>query len=395
MNRVFLLPASNYQSKLYNFLKGKNCEIFTINPVENHISKDNEKNHFYCDIFNVNEIVDFLKDKNIDFGFSDQSDIAITPFTEICEKLNLKHNSKESVVKFSCNKKSMYDFACSLGINHFGSEIIESFDQIKTIPAVIKPSDSTNSRGVYLINTKEDFDNLFYESKSFSRSKKIICQKLAPKDSLQITVEGICLNNKHMNLTSSLKGSYWQIAITSCLKYPLSNYIDKDTLSKIYNLNNKFVEKTGLDYGLTHAEYILTKDCEIYLNEIACRGGGFKITSDIIPYVCGFDPYENIFNYLKTGLAKFPQFKKEKFALMKFYKKINLDNSVVNKISKMEFVLDFGYDFTKKEYFKNKTNPRHSYLLVGGLDEKEVVQNIEKVENIIYESPFCCNNKCK
>jgi len=379
---VFLLPASNYQTKLYNFLKSKGCVVFTINPEENCITKDNEKNHFYCDIFDVDKVVGFLKDKNIELGFSDQSDIAIIPFVEICTKLNLKHNSKESIFNFSCDKKSMYDFASSLGINHFGSQVIESFDQIKKLPAVIKPSDSTNSRGVCRIDSKEDFDNSFCESKIFSRSKKIICQELAPKDSLQVTVEGICLNNKHMNLTASLKGSYWKIAITSCLKYPLSNYVDKDTLDKIYLINNKFVEKTGLDYGLTHAEYILNKD-EIYLNEIACRGGGFKITSDIVPYVCGFDPYDYIFNYLKTGVAKFPKVEKEKFALMKFYKKIDLKEEVVKKISKMNFVLDFGYDFCKKEYVRNNTNPRHSYLLIGGFDEKELDANIKKVEKYI------------
>lgn len=379
---MFLLPASNYQTKLYNFLKSKGCVVFTINPEENCITKDNEKNHFYCDIFDVDKVVGFLEDKNIELGFSDQSDIAIIPFVEICKKLNLKHNSKESIFNFSCDKKSMYDFASSLGINHFGSQVIESFDQIKKLPAVIKPSDSTNSRGVCRIDSKEDFDNSFCESKIFSRSKKIICQELAPKDSLQVTVEGICLNNKHMNLTASLKGSYWKIAITSCLKYPLSNYVDKDTLDKIYFINNKFVEKTGLDYGLTHAEYILHKD-EIYLNEIACRGGGFKITSDIVPYVCGFDPYEYVFNYLKTGSAEFPQVEEEKFALMKFYKKINLDDSIVNKISEMECVLDFGYDFCKKEYVRNNTNPRHSYLLIGGLSEKELNNNIHEIEKYI------------
>ena len=385
MHKVFLYPSSNYQKKLYYFLKNKNCEIYTVNPVSNEISEDNHERHFFCDIFDTDRVVDFLKSKDVKFGFSDQSDMAILPFVKICRNLKLKSNSVESVSKFSCNKKNMYDFASSIGINHSGSDILKDYDQIKDkLPVVIKPVDSTNSRGVYKINSYEDFLNFYEKSLEFSRSKEVIAQRFQPGD-MQITVEGICLNNKHLNLTSSLKGPYWSTSITSFLKYPLSNFIPNDLLKKIYDINNLFVEKSELNFGLTHAEYII-KDKEVYLNEIACRGGGFKITSDIVPSVCGINPYEHIFNYIINDEIKFPEVEKENFVLMKFYKELNLSHEKISCIENMSEVLDFGYDFTKHEYKKNPDNPRHSYLLVQGEKEIDIENCLERVENVFNDN---------
>ena len=57
-----------------------------------------------------------------------------------------------------------------------------------------------------------------------------------------------------------------------------------------YNYDNLYVEQSGLKFGPTHAEYIVDDTTgAFWLIEIACRGGGTLISSDIVKWVSGFD----------------------------------------------------------------------------------------------------------
>lgn len=381
MTNVFLLPASCYQKKLYYFLKKKGYNVFTINPVDNEITLDNKKNHLQCDIFETNKIVSFLKKNSVEYGFTDQSDIAVIPFTKISNELGIKSNSLESIMRFSCDKINMYNFAESCGIKHLGSNLLLSFEQIKEeLPVVIKPADSANSRGVHKIESKKDFDKFYKESISFSKSKRVLYQKFNP-GTMQIIVEGICINKKHINLTSCFKGPYWETAITSYCRYPLKDLINNSLLKKIYDTNTNFVESTGLDFGLTHGEYILDGK-NIFLNEIGCRGGGFKITSDIVPHVCGIDPYDFLHDCIVKESSKLPEIKEEKSAILKFYTKDRQTSKEnIEKIAHMPNVIEFQQNFVKSEYKKNKDNPRYSFLIAKGSDYLDLNHTIEKVEN--------------
>ena len=51
---------------------------------------------------------------------------------------------------------------------------------------------------------------------------------------------------------------------------------------KLARLNSDMVETMGLPFGITHAEYKYYNG-EFYLIEIAARGGGTRISSDIVP----------------------------------------------------------------------------------------------------------------
>ena len=59
-------------------------------------------------------------------------------------------------------------------------------------------------------------------------------------------------------------------------------------VEKTLDLNKRIIKGFGLSRGLTHGEYIVSEG-EVYLIEIAARGGGVYISSDIIPLMTGFD----------------------------------------------------------------------------------------------------------
>ena len=76
------------------------------------------------------------------------------------------------------------------------------------------------------------------------------------------------------------------------------SYKDDDyDYEELRRINDCLVNKTGLQLGLTHAEYINEKG-KWYLVEIGCRGGGNLISSHIVPMQSGVDNYEILISQL-------------------------------------------------------------------------------------------------
>lgn len=67
------------------------------------------------------------------------------------------------------------------------------------------------------------------------------------------------------------------------------------------------VKSLGLICDITHAEYLYNPDNkEIYLIEIAARGDGVYISSDLITLATGFNANEALIDYLVEDKKKVP-----------------------------------------------------------------------------------------
>lgn len=314
---VVILPGSVWQKKLVQYMSNF-YNVYIVNPVETEVTKLGH--HFKEDIYNLDVILNFCKSIDPKFIVSDQSDIATMIVAKLSETLGLRSNSVDSVKKFS-HKGHMYRFAREIGVPVLDFKEVSDLSQAKHaidqigLPVVIKPVDSTNSRGVFKIENKSDLDFYFDQSMVFSKTKTLLIQKFN-SGKYQLTVEGFCSNYKHQTLVASIKGEYWSTAITSSLKWPFQ--LDPSLIA----LNDKYVEATGLEFGITHAEYIV--DDIVYLNEIGCRGGGFGISSDIVPWVTGVDLYDLLHQNI-LGSKKAAVLSKNRMALLKFFKDDKFD----------------------------------------------------------------------
>ena len=118
--------------------------------------------------------------------------------------------------------------------------------------------------------------------------------------------------------------------------------------------NNAIVNASGLPFGLTHAEYKF-ENGEYYLIEIAARGGGTKIASDIVPLMSGVDNYAYLISCAlgcpDTAPMEPDASLIDRCAVLKFLD-INSNGKTVtgihgvDKIKNNEHVLDFCLEFS-------------------------------------------------
>jgi len=353
----------------------KHYSVHVVNPVETETTK--LAHHIQKDIFDIEGIKESISGLDLEFVVTDQSDVAVVPATMLSKELGLPCNDIEAVIRFS-DKFKCWELANSLGIPCLRSKVAYSLEEaVKAAeklgyPAVLKPVDSSASKGVFLVNSEDELRSFFARSLARSRNKKLILQEYA-KGEWQLVVEGLCSNGKHSSVSCGLIHRSWTARQVPMLPYILWPH---DPPEGLIEANNKFVENSGLKFGITHAEYVLD-DGKFKLLEIGCRGGGFKISSHIVPWVSGINLYDALHRSLKGEVVSLPELVHKRSALLQFFQEHEYPTSMP------EFEVPGIFEWishVSQDFHHNPDNLRHSYLIALAENRSNLSKLVEDIK---------------
>lgn len=303
--------------------------------------KDKEKNLEIAEKYKVNAVL------------TDQSDIAVPTVAYVAEKLGC-HTFGEEMAALFTNKFKMRKFCQEKGFPIPEYRLCYTIEDAKEFlrelkkTIVIKPLDSQSSRGVFTIHTEEELEQYFSISESYSnQGKGVLAERYIV--GTEFTIDGIMNKGVHHSLAISQKSHFAynpNIASKLFFSYDNENF-DYDRLRR---QNNELVERTGLKFGLTHGEYKY-ENGKFYLIEIAARGGGTKIASDIVPFLSGIDTYELL---VKNALGESAE----------------VDYSVIEKNKKRCAVLEFLDVESNGKKIKN----------ISGLEQIRAIKEVREIQ---------------
>lgn len=379
-SKCIVIAGGPWQKPLVEFLKRKGEFVYVVNPKKTETTKMAD-GHIVADVNDFDLINSYALKIKPSFITSDQSDVSTMTVAKISSYWNLPGNNPE-VVELFTNKYKTFQFAKSIGIPVPLTTLKK--EELSDFPLVVKPVDATNSRGFRKVDHKKDLEEAYQSSKKFSNSGQVIFQEYL-FGKTQITLDGVCSGGFHKTLATSKKGEYFKPGLTSSVRYP-SN-ISPRLLNQIISDNDKYVEMSGLNFGLTHGEYIVDEEKEEYhLVEIAARGAGAGITDKITPWVSGIDPYEIIYSSLKGEKVDVKSLiPLNRPAILQFYHENEMKNfSILNldEIKKNKGVAAFYFDFRSEQFSIDEYNPRHTMGIYRAESEKELDLIIEKISNL-------------
>lgn len=135
------------------------------------------------DISNIDEMVQLIRDQKVDGIFVGWTDSHLPFYAEICEKAKLPCIGTIEQFETLSNDKRAFKKACDKygvpTVPEFKLDINlkrEDLDRI-VYPAMVKPADSSGSRGVRRCNTEQELVEYYQKLYQESTSKKIICEK--------------------------------------------------------------------------------------------------------------------------------------------------------------------------------------------------------------------------
>lgn len=296
--KVMVLSGAKAQIPIIKRLHEFDCEVYDVNLYENSPAFEHADYSGVMDILDKKTCLEYAKSNGVDAVMSEMCDIATPTIAYIAEQLNLPGIGSEMAELYT-NKFAMREFGIRNGIPtpeykicKSKEEAIEFFEKLgKKI--IIKPLDSNSSRGVFTINCVEDLDKHFEEALSFSHiHKAVLCERYIT--GTEFTIDGIVTKTGHVCLAISEKHHYEHNENIADELF-FSHHNDRFDYDLLRKTNDMFVDKSGLKYGLTHAEYKY-EDGQFWLIEIGARGGGNYIGSTIVPLMSGVDTYEYIIN---------------------------------------------------------------------------------------------------
>lgn len=393
---VLFICGGKWQLPWFQYLKSKGHSIALVDPYTTSLCVPHADIFIQCDARDVEEILRQVKLRNLNISFvtSEQTDVSSIPVAEISEKLGTFANPPE-VVELFANKFKNRAFFQENKLGHYPlfSQVstpqeLEKFLGLVKKKIIVKPVDAQSSRGIFLVENEVDSQAiaLFQEALQFSKEPYLIAEEFIVGN--EITVEGFCNNGIHKVLTISDK-KHFRTGIASELKYPAK--LKTGLEERLKTFHNQLIAKMGLRFGITHAEYMVSHDdSDFWLVEVACRGGGSLIPSHIVPWVSGFPVYDALYECAtQKGISKidFPG-QNQQSAILYFFEFANGKVAKIEGAKEIENrpdVFSFGLEFQEGDTIKaaNDDRSRQGYVIVKAQNEKLLEAALSQIKETL------------
>jgi len=339
--------------------------------------------------------LEFSKSEPISGVISDQLDTAVTSVAYIAEKLNLPGIGFECSQYFT-NKFLMRKKCKEIEIPFPEFEKVDSLiNGLRAVnaigfPVVIKPVDSSGSRGVFRIDGEEEFEEKFWLAKNESSSGKVIIEKYII--GAEYFAAGF-VDEYKPRLFAFANRNYFNLEklfIPNMTIFPAN--VEAGVQKRLEDYHNRLIEKLKPRFGLTSSEWIYNRETDtVYLVEIAIRGGGVFISSDLIPRAYNFDSQAYLIN-ASLNQKNEDIFKADRLNRSSAYICFLLPEGKVSRVSgldKLKNINGVDKSFVNKIEIGEITKPvtskgsRLGPILISGNTRKEVERTIKEIRNTV------------
>lgn len=268
------------------------CDYLPANP--GHAYSDEYHNVSTTDLDGVLSLAQKLK---IDGIVAYASDPAAPTAAYVAEKMGLSGNPHESV-KLLTEKDLFRDFLRRHGFNSPVAGGYTTYEAALAdigrfkFPVMVKPVDSSGSKGVVKVYDVAGLKPAVDEALSYSRGKRFIVEEFIVKKGYQVSGDGFSIDGKlvftsYGNELYSGKGTREYVALG---EFWPSLLTDKQK-DKVDAELQRLITALGMRTCAYNIEVILDKDDNVYVLELGPRNGGSYIPQ-LIKYATGVDLVE-------------------------------------------------------------------------------------------------------
>jgi len=240
-------------------------------------------------------VLELAKKININGILAYASDPAAPTAAFVAEKMGLPSNPN-SVVEIMSRKDLFRDFMQKNGFLVPQYQAVKYYDEAKKFQfqinkkTIIKPVDSSGSKGIFIVEKDEDFELKFHQALNFSREKIVIIEEFIHKKGYQIGGDGFlvngvlvfrCFGDIHFSKTNPL--------LPCAVSIPTLH--DHYVVDKVHREVQKLLNAVGMEIGALNFDILIDENDNVYIVEIGPRNGGNMIP-ELTEYCTGVDMKE-------------------------------------------------------------------------------------------------------
>lgn len=283
MKKILLLGGSFQQIIAIKTASELGYTTVLCDYLENNPGKEYADKYYPASTTDKEHILDIARKEEINGIIAYASDPAAPTAAYVAEKMGLPSNPYKSV-EILCNKDRFREFLSS---NGFNTPMARGFDSVEqavahlhrfNLPIIVKPIDSSGSKGVTVVTESDDFKAASEYAMSFSRAHRIIVEDYIEK--------------KHPYLVGGdifvYDGKIIQWGLMNCHRDKKVNplvptgksfppLLEMDDLKRIEDTLQRLVTELGIMFGPMNVELIIDKNDRVFPIDIGPRSGGNMI----------------------------------------------------------------------------------------------------------------------
>lgn len=282
--------------------KAKTMGIYTLvadyNKIEDSPGKQIADEAVDLSVIDVDAVVDYIKNNAIDGVFVGFNDMLLPYYAEICQRTGLPcYGTKEQFDTLIA--KDQYKALC----RQFGVPTIPEYDindeHIK-YPVLVKPVDSSGSRGITICHNRQDLDEAVEIGRKASKTGKVLIERYM--DGREVTVFWTFQDgNYYLSAMANRHVKHNQgtdvIPLPVGYSFP-SVYLPKYRAEVEENCKRMF-KHLGLKDGMMFMQ-CKVEDGTCYVYDLGYRLTG-SLEYKILERVCGYNPLEMMICHALTG----------------------------------------------------------------------------------------------
>ena len=290
MTKLFIIGASILQVPAIRKAKEMGLTVAVADYNPNAVGVPLADRYYNVSTIDEKGICEAAKDFGADGIMTLATDMPMRALAYACHELGLPAISYETAVR-ATDKGEMIKAFEAAGVEHPWFFIAKNGEEFEaalpslTYPCIMKPTDSSGSRGVVLAHDREELVREYGYTLASSRGGAVILEEYmrGPEFSVEVMVTG---------------GEPHVLQVTDKLTTGAPHFVEmghsqpsgqtQENLDKIRDLACRAVKAVGIDRGPAHVEIILTEDGPKMV-ELGARMGGDCITTHLVPLSTGID----------------------------------------------------------------------------------------------------------
>ena len=295
MKKIMILGAGIYQVPLINAAKGLGLYTIVVSIPGKYPGFELADKVYYENTVDTETILKIAKEESIDGIVTAGTDVAVKTIGVVCDAMGLRGLS-EVGADIAANKFLMKTKYEEMGVStarfrqiSFDDDSYEEKLVELNFPLIFKSVDSSGSRGIMRVDSKEDFSRARENVKENTRSDYFIVEEFI--DGEEFGAQAFVQDGKLEFILPH--GDYVFKGDTGV---PIGHYapidVTEDLVKQTEEELNKAIKAMELDNCAINADFIM-KDGRIYVLELGGRSGATCL-AELTSIYYGFDYYEKI-----------------------------------------------------------------------------------------------------
>lgn len=283
MKRILLLGGSAQQIVAIETAKRLGYETVLCDYLADNPGQYVADKFYLVSTTDKDAILKVAENEKIDGILAYASDPAAPTAAYVAEKLGLPGNPYESV-EILCNKDKFRSFLQANGFNAPRSEGFSSAEEVQShihnfkLPVIIKPVDSSGSKGATVLHSLDKLGDAIAFAFSFSRGKRIIVEEYIEKKHPYLIGGDIFVIHGKVVLWGLLNCHRDQDVnplVPVGKSYPLQ--LENADTAQVKETLSSMVSKLDIKNGAMNVELVVDKNGRVWPIDIGPRSGGNMI----------------------------------------------------------------------------------------------------------------------